>query len=99
MAPPKVKCITKVLHPNIDQKGGVCLNVLREDWTPSLDLYAVICGLLHLFYFPNPDDPLDHGTRLSFSRACCARAHECLQMLLNCSKRTRLPLSDVLSLC
>ncbi|KAG8497547.1 hypothetical protein CXB51_008886 [Gossypium anomalum] len=28
---PKVKCIPKVYHPNIDYEGNVCLNTLRED--------------------------------------------------------------------
>ncbi|CAB4061902.1 UBE2M [Lepeophtheirus salmonis] len=32
--PPKVKCETKVYHPNIDLEGNVCLNILREDWKP-----------------------------------------------------------------
>ncbi|EEF52533.1 ubiquitin-conjugating enzyme m, putative [Ricinus communis] len=31
---PKVKCQTKVYHPNIDLEGNVCLNILREDWKP-----------------------------------------------------------------
>jgi len=50
-----------VYHPNIDPKGNVCLNILRDDWTPTLNLQAVLFGLVHLFYYPNPDDPLDHG--------------------------------------
>ncbi len=33
--PPKVKCVTKVYHPNIDLEGNVCLNILREDWKPG----------------------------------------------------------------
>jgi hypothetical protein len=63
--PPKVKCITKHLHPNIQQTdGSVCLNLLRDDWLPSLSMEDVILGLLHLYVAPNPDDPLDHGTTL-----------------------------------
>ncbi|KAG8377735.1 hypothetical protein BUALT_Bualt08G0063900 [Buddleja alternifolia] len=42
--PPKVKCKTKVYHPNIDLEGNVCLNILREDWKPE----------------PNHEDPLNH---------------------------------------
>ncbi|GER37604.1 ubiquitin-conjugating enzyme family protein [Striga asiatica] len=41
---PKVKCKTKVYHPNIDLEGNVCLNILREDWKPE----------------PNHEDPLNH---------------------------------------
>jgi ubiquitin-conjugating enzyme E2 M len=59
-SPPKVECLTKIYHPNIDLQGKVCLNILREDWKPVLDINAVIYGLIYLFYEPNPDDPLNH---------------------------------------
>ncbi|RHY28588.1 hypothetical protein DYB32_005857 [Aphanomyces invadans] len=55
----KVRCMTKIYHPNIDLDGNVCLNILREDWKPVLDINAVIYGLIYLFYEPNPDDPLN----------------------------------------
>eukprot|EP01038_Epipyxis_sp_PR26KG_P006744 gene6744-9239_t len=56
---PKVTCQTKIYHPNINLEGAVCLNILREDWKPVLDINAVIYGLIYLFYEPNPDDPLN----------------------------------------
>lgn len=57
--PPKLKCETSVYHPNIDQEGNVCLNILREDWKPVLTINSIIYGLLYLFYEPNPEDPLN----------------------------------------
>ncbi|KAK9918997.1 hypothetical protein WJX75_008563 [Coccomyxa subellipsoidea] len=56
---PKVKCKTKVFHPNIDLEGNVCLNILREDWKPVLSINSVIYGLQFLFLDPNPEDPLN----------------------------------------
>ncbi|KAK6785974.1 hypothetical protein RDI58_014499 [Solanum bulbocastanum] len=56
---PKVKCEIKVYHPNIDYDGNVCLNILREDWKPVLNINAVIYGLVHLFTEPNHEDPLN----------------------------------------
>eukprot|EP00854_Cymbomonas_tetramitiformis_P010799 gene10799-12775_t len=56
---PKVKCMTKVYHPNIDLDGNVCLNILREDWKPVLSINSIIYGLQFLFMDPNPDDPLN----------------------------------------
>ena len=53
-------CNTTIYHPNIDLQGAVCLNILREDWKPVLDINAVIYGLIYLFYDPNPGDPLNH---------------------------------------
>lgn len=57
---PKVKCKTKVYHPNIDLEGNVCLNILREDWKPVLNINTIIYGLYHLFIHPNHEDPLNH---------------------------------------
>ncbi|MCJ1399369.1 NEDD8-conjugating protein ubc12 [Xylographa trunciseda] len=63
--PPKVKCTQKIYHPNIDLDGNVCLNILREDWKPVLNLNAVIVGLQasriirFLFLEPNASDPLN----------------------------------------
>jgi len=57
--PPKVKCTNKIYHPNVDLEGNVCLNILREDWKPVLNLNAVMVGLQYLFLEPNADDPLN----------------------------------------
>jgi len=57
--PPKVQCKTPVYHPNIDDEGKVCLNILRADWKPVLTMKAVLYGLELLFIEPNPDDPLN----------------------------------------
>ncbi|KAK9341775.1 ubiquitin-conjugating enzyme/RWD-like protein [Lipomyces starkeyi] len=57
--PPKVKCTQKIYHPNIDLEGNVCLNILREDWKPVLNLNAVLVGLQYLFLEPNAADPLN----------------------------------------
>ncbi|KAM0333061.1 hypothetical protein ACHAQA_001719 [Verticillium albo-atrum] len=57
--PPKVRCQEKIYHPNIDLEGKVCLNILREDWKPVLNLNAVIVGLQFLFLEPNASDPLN----------------------------------------
>ena len=59
MVPPKIRFLTKIYHPNIDLEGKVCLNILREDWKPVLNLNAVIVGLQFLFLEPNASDPLN----------------------------------------
>jgi len=57
--PPKVKCVTKIFHPNIDLEGNVCLNILREDWSPILRIQQIILGLQYILLEPNPNDPLN----------------------------------------
>ncbi|KAI3620129.1 hypothetical protein CBS9595_002096 [Malassezia furfur] len=49
----------KLYHPNLDLEGNVCLNILREEWNPILNLNSVLVGLQFLFLDPNPDDPLN----------------------------------------
>lgn len=46
----------------MDLEGNVCLNILREDWKPVLNLNAVMVGLQYLFLEPNADDPLNKGS-------------------------------------
>lgn len=53
--------VLQIYHPNVDLEGNVCLNILREDWKPVLNLNSVMVGLQYLFLEPNPDDPLNKG--------------------------------------
>ncbi|KAL9716482.1 NEDD8-conjugating protein ubc12 [Leucoagaricus gongylophorus] len=66
--PPKVKCIPKIYHPNVDLEGNVCLNILREDWKPVLNLNSVMVGLQYLFLEPNADDPLNKEAAMDMTR-------------------------------
>jgi ubiquitin-conjugating enzyme E2 M len=51
----------------VDLEGNVCLNILREDWKPVLNLNSVMVGLQYLFLEPNADDPLNKGEEKYFS--------------------------------
>lgn len=53
--------LRQIYHPNIDLEGNVCLNILREDWKPVLNINSIIVGLQYLFLEPNADDPLNKG--------------------------------------
>ena len=60
MEPPRVRFLTKVYHPNIDKLGRICLNILKDSWTPALQIRSVLISIQALLSSPNPDDPLDH---------------------------------------
>lgn len=58
-SPPHVKFLTPIQHLNINNKGDICLNILKNDWAPSQNIKTVILSILLLLSHPNPDDPFN----------------------------------------
>ncbi|KAJ3435248.1 ubiquitin-conjugating enzyme e2 36-like isoform x1 [Anaeramoeba flamelloides] len=60
MDPPKVRFLTKIYHPNVDKLGRICLDILKKNWSPALQISTVLLSIQALMSAPNPDDPLDN---------------------------------------
>ncbi|KAG7499368.1 Ubiquitin-conjugating enzyme E2 L3 [Solea senegalensis] len=57
--PPKITFKTKIYHPNIDDKGQVCLPIISADnWKPATKTSQVIQSLINLVNSPEPEHPL-----------------------------------------
>ncbi|VDP02389.1 unnamed protein product [Soboliphyme baturini] len=67
--PPKLYFLTKIYHPNIDEKGQVCLPiVLPENWKPATRAEQVVESLIMLVNEPEPEHSLRTDLAEEYSR-------------------------------
>jgi ubiquitin-protein ligase len=69
MKPPIVRALDKIYHPNIISTenlpeverpfGAVCINILKNDWSPINRLRLVLLAIKELLENPNPEDPIE----------------------------------------
>jgi len=57
--PPKVQFETRIYHPNINQRGDICLDTLSTKWVPSISMAQVMLSITLLLSDPNPSDPIN----------------------------------------
>ena len=51
--------LTKCFHPNIHfETGEICLDILKDQWSPALTISKVLLSISSLLTDANPDDPL-----------------------------------------
>ena len=57
---PKMKFLTKVWHPNVSSaSGAICLDILKDMWSPALTLKTTLLSIQALLACPEPKDPQD----------------------------------------
>ena len=51
-SPPKIECLTPIIHPNIYQ-GKVCVDVFQNMWTPMYTIRSIMVIIHHLLMTPD----------------------------------------------
>ncbi|GJQ86950.1 hypothetical protein Trydic_g5166 [Trypoxylus dichotomus] len=61
-SPPSIRFLTKVYHPNIDEGGRICLDLMKMppkgSWRPTIGIESLLIAIQMLLQNPNPNDPL-----------------------------------------
>ena len=56
---PTVKFTTPCYHPNVDEQGNICLDILKDKWSALYDVRTILLSIQSLLGEPNNDSPLN----------------------------------------
>ena len=72
MKPPKCRFLTRIYHPNVDKIGRICLDVLKDKWTPALTISRLCLSIqvlmqvfaLYMFVYINMFNSYDNRIQI-----------------------------------
>lgn len=82
LRPPQVRFQTKVFHPNVWWEDGlICVDILKDGWTPSYDVLAILHSIRLLLVDPNPLSPANLEAALLYRDNRAEYNRRVLQMI------------------
>ena len=88
MCPPRIRFLTRIYHPNIDRLGRICLDVLKNNWSPALQIRTILLSIQALLGAPNPEDPLNEAVAKQWKVRRLAQPIAIASIRLTLNRRT-----------
>lgn len=57
---PRIRFESNCFHPNVDENGNICLDILREKWSATYDVQSILLSIQSLLSDPNLASALNH---------------------------------------
>lgn len=74
--PPRVKFLTSCFHPNVDNQGFICLDILKDKWSALYDVRSILLSIQSLLggNQSTQSNPLQLGASLSHQQRAALRS-------------------------
>ncbi|XP_052383216.1 ubiquitin-conjugating enzyme E2 C-like isoform X2 [Oncorhynchus keta] len=72
---PRVKFITPCFHPNVDDQGFICLDILKDKWSALYDVRSILLSIQSLLGEPNIESPLNTAAAELWDNQEAFKAH------------------------
>ena len=54
---PVLRMVTPIYHPNIDDQGLICIDIIRGSWKSHYTMRFILNSIMGLMKYPNPENP------------------------------------------